>query len=182
MNNQWKIRMATEDDTQQILSIYAPYVLESPATFETDPPSFGEMRGRIKKIRSKFPYLVAENEEGIIVSYAYAGSLRARPAYDWSVETTIYSAPQACGSGVAAALYEKLEELLRLQGVTNMYACIASPNPASERFHEKCGYSLVGRFTNCGFKNGEWLGVTWWEKLIASHEENPQAVRRCCEA
>lgn len=179
MSADWKIRMATEDDAQQVLEIYAPYVVGSPATFETEPPSVEDMRGRIAKVRSKFPYLVAQDAEGKIIAFSYAGSLRVRPAYNWSVETTIYAAPETHGTGVARALYEKLEELLCQQGVTNMYACIASPNPASERFHEKCGYHLAGRFTECGFKNGKWLGVTWWEKLIAPHSTNPKPVCVC---
>lgn len=167
MANGLVIRLATPEDAQAVHGIYADYVLHSVATFEIEPPTVEQMRDRIGRVLERYPYLVAERE-GRVIAFAYASAFRSRPAYDWSAETTIYAAPDAIGTGVSGMLYSRLEELLAGMGIRTMYACIADPNPASERFHEKCGYVKAGSFTNCGFKHGTWLGITWWEKHIGT--------------
>ena len=87
-------------------------------------------------------------------------------AFDWDVESTIYCAPDACSAGVGAKLYGALLELLRMQGYWNVYALIADPNPASERFHQKFGFTCVGRQPHTAYKFGRWAGLsTWWLPL-----------------
>lgn len=169
------MRLASPEDAQAVHAIYAPYVSHSVATFEIEPPTVEQMRERIVHVLERYPYLVAERE-GRILAFAYASTFRSRPAYDWSVETTIYAAPDAIGTGVAGLIYARLEELLAGMGIRSMYACIADPNPASERFHEKCGYVKAGSFTNCGFKHGTWLGITWWEKHIGTFMGQAESV------
>lgn len=83
-----KIRMATPDDAEQLLAIYAPYVEQTAITFEYDVPSVEEFRHRIEKTLEKFPYLVAEHD-GQIVGYTYASTFRVRPAYNHCVEMSI---------------------------------------------------------------------------------------------
>ena len=181
MHAHFTVRLANPDDAQAIHSIYAPYVAESTATFEVEPPTVEDLRERIVRILDRYPYLVAEAEDGMVIAFAYAAPFRLRLAYDWSVETSVYAAPNAIGRGVARLLYEKLEHLLADQGIKNMYAVITEGNAASERFHEKCGYSKVGVLTDCGFKHGQWLSIGWWEKIIATHCGAPEPVLPCRE-
>ena len=86
----YHIRVAREEDAAALLEIYAPYVLETAITFEYDVPSAEEFAGRIRHTLERYPYLVAEDESGELLGYAYASPFHARPAYDWAVETSFY--------------------------------------------------------------------------------------------
>ena len=79
--------------------------------------------------------------------------------------------------GIGRKLYQRLEELLKRQCVTNLNACIAYPNPSSIAFHEKEGYRLVGHFTQCGYKQGRWWDIVWMEKMIGCHTVPPKPWR-----
>lgn len=175
-----QIRELVDTDLPALHQIYSYYVENTAVTFEYEAPSLKEFSRRIALVQEKYPVLVGI-VDGVLKGYAYASTFRPRPAYDWSVETTIYLHPEAKGAGLGRALYLKLEEILALQNVHNLNACIAYPEVADEyltdasvRFHEKLGYRLVGQFTNSGFKSGKWYHMVWMEKLIANHEAAPE--------
>ena len=84
------IRTAKEEDAERLLGIYTPYITDTAITFEYEVPSTGEFRQRINNTLKKYPYLVAEDENGNLVGYAYAGVFKGRAAYGWAVETSIY--------------------------------------------------------------------------------------------
>lgn len=167
------IRNVKLKDAKALLEIYAPYVNETAISFEYNPPSLREFRNRIKTISKKFPYLVCELD-GKIVGYCYAGVFHAREAYNCSVETSIYVEKSCRGNGVGRALYNGLEKELKKQNVSALYACIAATSrendlyltDASIRFHEKLGYKLAGRFTNCATKFNAWYDMVYLEKHI----------------
>ena len=178
------IRAATVADAGQLLAIYAPYVRDTAISFEYEVPSLEEFARRIQHTREKYPYLVAE-KDGEILGYAYAGAFSDRPAYDWSVETSIYVKRDLRGMGVGGRLYRALEAALCAQGYLTMYACAACPaehdaylDRSSQHFHEHFGYRLVGEFQKCGCKFGRWYNIVWMEKHIGVHQENPQPPRR----
>ena len=138
-------------------------------------PSVEEFRGRIERIKTRYPYLVIE-KNGIIKGYAYAGVFKDRAAYDRSCEMTIYLERGSSGEGLGRKLYEALEEALRKQGILNLYACIGYPDVPDEyldynsaQFHEHLGYSKVGTFHQCGYKFGRWYSMIWMEKMIGEH-------------
>ena len=124
------IRTATPADAPQLLHIYAPYVENTSITFEYEVPSPEEFAGRIRHTLENYPYLAAE-ENGIIQGYAYASAFKARAAYAWSVETSIYVREDAGHRGIGTALYHALEDILAKQNICSLCACIAYPNPAS---------------------------------------------------
>ena len=170
------IRSATPADARRILNIYAPYVERTAITFEYDAPTPEEFTARIVRTTARYPWLVAEADDRIL-GYAYAGPLKARAAYDWSCETTIYLDPAAKGQGLGRRLYEALEAALRAIGITNMYACIAWPEVEDEyltgnsvRFHGHMGFSEVAHFHKCGCKFGRWYDMIWMEKFIGPHD------------
>lgn len=170
------IRAVSEQDTESILEIYGFYVKNTAITFEYKVPSVEEFEERIRTVLEKFPYLVAEYE-GQILGYAYAGTLKDRDAYNWSVETTIYLRDGCQRKGIGKKLYAAMEEVLRKQGILNLYACIAYPDSEDEYltrgsvlFHEQAGYHMVGRFHKCGFKFNRWYDMVWMEKLIGIHK------------
>lgn len=111
-----------------------------------------------------------------ILGYVYAGPLHVRPAYDWSVETSIYVRMDRKSRGIGSALYRELEKTLMRQNIVNVAACIAYPETEDEylsrdsvRFHEKQGYRMVGQFHECAYKFGRWYHMVWMEKQIGPH-------------
>ena len=166
------IRPATEQDIPEILSIYAPYVEHSTATFEYDVPCLRSFTRRFLDITVQYPFLVWE-EAGEILGYAYASAPYSRAAYRWCAEPSIYLRPDATGKGIGQKLYAVLEWILDKQGYQVLYALVTTENSGSIRFHEKMGYFSRADFPDCGYKFGRWLGVTWMEKRIKSvHSPN----------
>lgn len=155
------IRSIKSEDAGRILEIYAPYILESATSFETEVPSLASFEARIQEYTAKFPWLVFESE-GQVAGYAYASSHRSRAAYEWSVECSVYVATEHQGKGFATKLYKELFRLLKAQGVVNLFAGITLPNEASVKLHETFGFITVGKFKDVGFKQGQWWDVGWW--------------------
>ena len=159
------IRPATETDVPQILSIYAPYILNTTITFEYDVPTEAEFLTRFRVITAQFPWLVWQ-EQGRILGYAYASAPFQRAAYGWCAEPSVYLLPEARGRGIGKSLYAALEALLKQQGYQVLLALITEENAPSIRFHRRCGYVSRSVLPDCGFKFGRWLGVTWMEKRL----------------
>lgn len=171
-----RIREAEIADAQALLAIYEPYVLDTAITFEYDAPSTEEFADRIRHTKEQYPYLVLETENGEIAGYAYASCFKARAAYQWSAETSIYVKMGMHGKGYGRALYEKLEECLKAQNVLNVNACIAYAKPDNDHldnssydFHKHLGYALVGTFHDSGYKFEQWYDMIWMEKMIGVH-------------
>ncbi len=159
------IRPATEKDVPEILSIYAPYVENSTATFEYDVPCSRSFLQRFYDITAQYPWLVWE-ENGEILGYAYASAPYSRAAFSWCAEPSIYLRPEARNRGIGRKLYAVLEEILLRQGYQVLYALITTENTESIAFHRKNGYRFMVDFPDCGFKFGRWLGLTWMEKRL----------------
>ena len=181
--NDIKIRIAAKTDAEALLAIYAPYVEKTSISFEYEVPTLEEFTGRIEHILERYPYLVAERD-GEIVGYAYAGAFHPRAAYDWAVESTVYVREDQKKTGVGKKLYEALEQILTLQNILNVYACIAYPEVEDEyltrnsvQFHEHIGYRFIGEYFKCGYKFGRWYNMVWMEKHLGEHETDPEAVK-----
>jgi L-amino acid N-acyltransferase YncA len=170
------IRLAREPDAGPMLEIYAPLVRETPISFELEPPSLEAFRERVRSITERTPWLVCD-ADGEIRGYAYAGPFRARPAYLWTVETTVYVAAPHRGKGVARALYTALLAGLRLAGYRRAYAGITLPNPASVATHERLGFEPVGVFREAGFKLGRWHDVGFWQLALQETAVPPPPPR-----
>lgn len=168
------IRFAAAKDAAELLEIYAPYVTGTTVSFEYEVPAVEEFRRRVEETSARYPYLVWE-EDGALLGYAYAHPYAARPAYQWSAELTVYLRQGVSRRGLGSQLYGALMELLRLQGVRNVYGCVTAENTASVAFHHALGFREAGRFSQVGYKLGRWLDVLWLEKAIASGGE-PQPL------
>jgi phosphinothricin acetyltransferase len=152
------IRAAAPADIGAITRIYAHAVRFGTASFEIEPPDEAEMARRQRAlIDGGFPYLVAE-ADGAVAGYAYAGPYRPRPAYRFSVENSVYVAPEAHRRGVGRALLDRLIAEAAARGFRQMIAVIGdSDQAASIALHRAAGFRLVGTIAAVGFKHGRWL-------------------------
>lgn len=158
-----------------MLAIYAPIVRNTAISFELEPPTIAEFKSRVTEYLNVAPWVVCESEN-IIVGYSYAGRHRARAAYQWSVDVSVYVAANQHRRGVGRALYTSLIECLRLQGFYNAYAGITLPNPASVALHESLGFQPVGVYRDVGYKLGQWHSVGWWALALRNESPPPPLI------
>jgi phosphinothricin acetyltransferase len=165
------IRLARSDDAAAIAAIYRPYVEKSRISFEETAPGADDMAARMQS--PLHPWLVAD-EDGRVLGYASCSPYHRRPAYRWTVETSVYVAQDAHGRGVGRALLSALIDLLTQQGFVTAIAAIALPNPVSVALHERLGFVAAGTYRGVGFKLDEWTDVSLWQRDLAPR----RAVRR----
>lgn len=170
------IRLATPADAADIHQVYAPIVSQTHISFELTVPSVAEIAARISKTLTQYPWLVCEIS-GRLAGYAYASAFRARQAYQWTTETTVYVHPDWQRRGVSRALYRSLVAILRAQGYCNALGVIALPNQGSIRAHEAAGFRRIGVFENVGFKAGAWRHTGWWQLELRPMPDLPQPPR-----
>jgi phosphinothricin acetyltransferase len=160
-----KIRPVSSQDAEAICAIYNYYIQNTTISFEEDDVVPAEMSRRIIDVTETLPWLVIENE-GVVDGYAYATKWRARSAYRFAVEISVYLSRNAIGKGFGASLYASLIEQLATLGVHVVIAGIALPNEKSIKLHEKIGLRKVAHFEQVGFKNKQWVDVGYWQKLL----------------
>jgi L-amino acid N-acyltransferase YncA len=160
-------------DAAACLAIYTPYVESGATSFEEEPPEVARFAERIAGIAATYPWLVAECS-GEVVGYSYACPHRARPAYRWAVEVSVYVAVDEQRRGYGRALYLELFERLRRQRFHVACAGVTLPNDASVSLHEGLGFTPVGVYRRIGWKDGSWRDVGWWQlELQPANEEQP---------
>lgn len=166
------IRIATKDDAAGMLDIYAPFILNSGITQETEVPSVEEFQKRILLNLEDRPWLVCEIDKQV-AGYAYAGKHRDRKGYQWCTEPSVYISEKYFGLKVANALYTALFDILKLQGYVNAYAVITLPNERSIAFHKKFGFEYLTTYPKIGYKLGQWHDVGWMQYEINPHKKDP---------
>jgi L-amino acid N-acyltransferase YncA len=163
-----ELRAALPTDVISILSIYAHHVRHGLGTFETEPPDLHEMASRHAQITAAgFPYLVAV-EASAVVGYAYANQFRTRAAYRYTVEDSVYIAPDAQRRGIGKALLAELVARCNAQGLHQMLAVIGdSGNVGSIGVHRACGFEDVGVMKEVGRKFDRWVDVVIMQRALA---------------
>lgn len=169
------VRLATSNDAQGVLDIYAPYCLKSPSTFEIQAPTREEIRNRIEKTLTRFPYLIYE-QDGQPIAYAYAGQHMERAAYRFSANVSVYVKEGWHGTGKGKSLYNVLLPLLRKQGFCNAFAGITMPNAGSEALHKSMGFVQTGLYKNIGYKFEKWHDVSWWQLQLRPFVPRPDEI------
>lgn len=175
-----QLRLARPDDGAAVAAIYGHYVRTTAISFEEEAPDADEMGRRIGAALPDRPWLVAE-EAGRVVGYAYAGALRPRPAYRWSVETSVYLDPHVRGRGLGGRVYGILLDLVAAQGFARAFAGITLPNEPSLRLHRALGFEEVGVYPRVGYKHGRWHDVWWGVLDLAPGMDGPPAEPRCVD-
>lgn len=171
------VRAATADDAEALAAIYGHHVLHGFGTFEEEPPSAAEMETRRAAIAARgLPYLVAE-ADGRVLGFAYAGPFRPRAAYRYTVEDSVYIAPDAIGKGVGRAVLTAVLAQCEAMGLRQVVAVIGdSGNAASIGLHRSLGFVDAGVGKSFGFKRGRWVDIVWMQKpLNGGDETGPDA-------
>jgi phosphinothricin acetyltransferase len=169
INTSVEVRPATVDDLSAVNDIYNQYVGEAHYTFDLEPMTMEARREWFTHYSETGRHrLLVAVSEGRVIGYACSSRFRPKPAYETSVETSVYLAPGAIGRGAGARLYEKLFKTLEGEDVHRAYAGIALPNPDSIGLHERFGFKRVGHFTEQGRKFGRYWDVAWYEKPLGS--------------
>jgi phosphinothricin acetyltransferase len=165
------IRPVTHDDVSRIVEIYNGYICHSTATFEEELVTTQDMIHRFEKVsRYGLPWLVAEID-GIVVGYAYASPWHQRSAYRFTVESSVYLAPESRGKGTGSQLYQALIMVLTASSIRHVIGVVTLPNPESTKLHEKMGFRKVGEFREIGFKFGQALSVSYWQLKLPGQPE-----------
>ena len=167
-------RLATFNDSDNLLEIYAQYIGTN-ITFEYPLPTKTEFKSRIKHIITMYPYVLCELN-GEIIGYAYAHRYQERWAYQWNAELSVYISKKHTSKGLGRKLALKVIEILKLQGVCTLYSLITLPNEKSEALHKFLGFTHIGTQHNTGYKNGKWCDVGLFEKQIGNYSAYPTPV------
>jgi phosphinothricin acetyltransferase len=147
-------------------------VLGTTITFETVPPSAGEMAERIAAAQQAHAWLVLEDGNQV-VGYAYGAPFKARAAYRWACEVSVYVEPGRRRTGAGRALYEALFDRLRERGYLRAAAGMTLPNDASEGLHRTLGFTPVGTYRRIGWKHGAWRDVAWMQLDLGGDQDPP---------
>ena len=162
------IRPAAETDVAALAAIYAHHVIHGVGTFEEEPPDQAEMARRLADVQARsLPWLIAEDGEGRLLGFAYAGPFRLRSAYKFTVEDAVYVSKDAHRQGVGRALLGAVIAACEAQGLRQMLALIGdSRNAASIGLHTAVGFEPAGLMRDVGFKTGRWLDVVVMQKRL----------------
>ena len=164
-----QLREAVAADLEGVLAIYNHYVITSHVTFDVRPITLAERRAWFATFGPDGPYrLWVATDGGAIQGYACSTPLRPKPAYDVSVETTLYVARDVCGRGLGRRLYQALLGSLTGIGLHRAFAAIALPNAPSVALHERCGFRRCGCFSEAGYKFDRYWDVAWYQRSLVT--------------
>jgi L-amino acid N-acyltransferase YncA len=168
------IRPSTDDDVPALTAIYRWHVVNGTGTFEIEPPTAHDIASRRADVVAKgMPWLVAECA-GVVQGYAYAAQFRARPAYRFCLEDSVYVAADAAGRGLGRLLLAELLAVCEAAGARQMLAVIGdADNAASIALHRALGFGPAGRIAAAGWKFERWLDVIVMQRSLGCGASTP---------
>jgi phosphinothricin acetyltransferase len=162
-----RIRPADRADLSRLTEIYNHYVIHTPVTFDLEPYTVERRAAWFEQFSLTGRYrLVVAEENGLVLGYAGTTRFRPKAAYDTTVETTVYSSPEAVGKGVGRKLYAGLFDALADEDIHRIVGGYTLPNAASAKLHEMFGFKSVGIFSEVGYKFGKYWDVAWTERPL----------------
>lgn len=162
----FQVRVGRAEDLPRLVEIYNHYIVHTPITFDTEPfqveqrRAWFEQHGEVGRHR-----LFVAEEAGLLLGYACSHQFRVKAAYDSTVETSVYCAPDCLRRGVGSALYDALFEALRGQDIASFIAGITLPNEPSIALHTRYGFTHSGTMHRVGRKFGSYWDVGWYERV-----------------
>ena len=172
-----RVTLAERSDVAGMVAISNDAATRYVANFATRPEPLSDWEAMFDRAHLAYPWLVAKTGERV-VGFARGLAHRERGAYAWTAEVSVYVALDAHGRGVGTRLYELLIPTMRAQGFVTLLAGITTPNPASERLHERFGFVRCATYHRVGWKFGAWHDVGYWELHLVAGQEAPRAILR----
>ena len=171
MGEEFTVRAAVPSDLEPVAAICAHYVTTTVTTFEAVPPTAADWQRRLDDLaRRNLPFLVAE-EDGAVCGYAYASPWRPKPAYQYTVEDTVYISPAHTGRGLGRALLGALLTRCEQAGARQVIAVIADTgSDASAELHRRLGFRHAGRLRRVGRKHGRWIDTVLMQRELGPDE------------
>jgi len=161
------IRLAIIDDLPRLTEIYNHYIIHTPITFDIEPFTVEQRRAWFEKFAETGRHrLLAAVDSAVVAGFAGTSQFRTKAAYDTTIETTVYCAPEATGRGIGSMLYAALFEALRGEDIRMAIAGITLPNDPSVRLHERFGFARTGVMHGIGRKFGQYWDVAWYERAM----------------
>lgn len=170
------IRLAESEDLSGIIDITNQAIRETAANFHVEPRTLDELTAAWQEAKEFYPWVIAE-DDGTVLGFASASPYKAKAAYRWTAEVTIYIHPDHRGRGIGHTLYSRLLAILEAQGYRTIVGGITLPNPASIRLHESLGFKHVGTLTRAGWKLARWHDVGFWRMGFSGGGEEPKPLK-----
>jgi phosphinothricin acetyltransferase len=169
------IRPATAPDCVAVADIYRHYVENTVITFDYESPTAAEWKAKRANLNAeRMPFLVASDDSGTVVGFAYVAQYRVKQAYAWTVENTIYLNPDHTGKGYGTALMNGLLEAVEKTSIRRIVAVIADvPDTGSIALHSRAGFYDVGRLRRIGFKHGRWVDCVQMQFDVDDSDDPP---------
>lgn len=155
-----------KEDIKNCLDIYNYYIQNTVYTLEEAPLTLSEFSARVTEISKNFPYIVAKNERGEAIGYAYLNYFNERSAYRITANLSVYVAPDGRGKGTGAALLREIENRAMARGFENIVSLVTSENTASVNFHLSHGFVKEGELNEVARKFGKTVGVIFLRKKL----------------
>lgn len=170
---------ASADDAAAIAAIYAHHVAHGTASYDLEPRSVAATAAMIADYGAQgWPFLVARGDDGTVQGYAYAAQFRARAAYAWACEDSIYIHPDWQGRGIGRLLLDALITAATAAGFRTMVGVIGGAEPGSIALHAACGFVHAGRLAGMGWKHGAWRDTVYMQRALGDGMSRAPAARR----
>lgn len=166
------IRKLEEKDISECLAIYNYYIENTCFTLEEDCLSLKQFTDRCEVIAKKYPFIVAVNEEGAVVGYAYLNTFNPRSAYRITADLSIYVSKDHLHEHLGGLLLQEIESLARQNGIKNIISIVTSENENSSRFHLKNGFVLEGTIHDVALKFEKIVSVSYYRKALGPCVDN----------
>jgi phosphinothricin acetyltransferase len=163
----FQVRIGGAADLPRLVEIYNHYVVNTPITFDIEPFRVEQRRAWFEQhAESGRHRLFVAEESGVVLGYASSHQFRVKPAYESTVETSVYCAPECFRRGVGSALYRVLFDALQGEDIASFIAGITLPNEASIALHTLFGFTHVGTMHRVGRKFASYWDVAWYERMV----------------
>ena len=170
-----RVRPTEARDLDRVCAIVNHFIETTAFNFRIESQQVEEWLHNWERLHRLYPWLVAIEGQRVI-GFAYAAPWKARDAYRWTVESTVYVDHECHRRGVGDALYAELLARLERQGFRTSIGVIALPNPASVRLHERHGFVQVGLLADAGYKLKRWHDVGFWQRRLSGGEQAPPTL------
>ncbi|GAA3988721.1 GNAT family N-acetyltransferase [Mucilaginibacter dorajii] len=165
-NSSLIIRLASPTDAGGILDIYNHAILNTTSVYSYEPHSLAMRLAWLEdKNRSNIPVFIAE-VAGVVAGFATYGPFRVWPAYQYTIEHSVYVHHDYRQRGIAQKLLEKLIETVMQKQMHTIIAGIDAGNTASIKLHQKFGFTEVGTFKQVGYKFNHWLDLKFMQLIL----------------